>query len=56
MGGREGGREGVLYKRFHCNCIVVFVCLDRHLLLCCSRDDALRLIDLRQNAIVATFK
>lgn len=28
---------------------------DRHLLLCCSRDDALRLIDLRQNSIVATY-
>jgi autophagy-related protein 16 len=28
---------------------------DQHLLLCCSRDDTLRLIDLRQNAITATF-
>ncbi|XP_064395516.1 autophagy-related protein 16-like [Halichondria panicea] len=28
---------------------------ERHLLLCCSRDDTLRLIDLRQNSISATF-
>ena len=33
-----------------------FVFLDRHLLLCCSRDDTLRLIDLRQNSITATFR
>ena len=29
--------------------------LDHRLLLCCSRDDTLRLIDLRQNSISATF-
>eukprot|EP00731_Ephydatia_muelleri_P035576 Em0137g8a len=28
---------------------------DRQLLLCCSRDDTLRLIDLRQNSIMSTF-
>ncbi|KAL5484535.1 hypothetical protein EMCRGX_G021053 [Ephydatia muelleri] len=28
---------------------------DRQLLLCCSRDDTLRLIELRQNSIMSTF-
>jgi len=36
------------------DCVVLSV--ERHLLLCCSRDDTLRLIDLRQNSITATFR
>ena len=35
------------------SCIVIHS--DHRLLLCCSRDDTLRLIDLRQNSISATF-
>jgi len=41
-----------------CVCIKLYVILiysDQRLLLCCSRDDTLRLIDLRQNSISATF-
>lgn len=33
-----------------------YIFTERHLLLCCSRDDTLRLIDLRQNSITATFR
>ena len=35
--------------------IIILIYSDHRLLLCCSRDDTLRLIDLRQNSISATF-
>ena len=49
-GGGGGGEQNQLML-----CLLLSL-TERHLLLCCSRDDTLRLIDLRQNSITATFR
>ena len=36
--------------------LVSLIMAERHLLLCCTRDDTLRLIDLRQYSITTTFR
>ena len=47
------GKHEVIERSYDCY-MVVF--LDRHQLLCCSRENTLSLIDLRQNKITATFR
>lgn len=57
MGVVQCAQDCVIVISRYTKLIHVFVNFtERHLLLCCSRDDTLRLIDLRQNSITATFR
>lgn len=36
--------------------LYIFFVLEKQLLLACSRDDTLKLIELRENRVIQTFK